>query len=73
MQKLESSDGHIFTVSREIAEMSETVRNMLGDVEGDADATIPLPNVTGEILAKVLLTKPLSRGLTSNPFPPLRL
>jgi len=51
--KLESSDEQVFDVPREIAEMSVTVKHMLDDVDADSDAPIPLPNVTGKILAKV--------------------
>lgn len=51
--KLESSDEQVFEVPREIAEMSVTVKHMLDDVDADSDAPIPLPNVTGKILAKV--------------------
>ncbi len=53
--KLESSDEQVFEVPREIAEMSVTVKHMLDDVDADSDAPIPLPNVTGKILAKVHL------------------
>merc|ERR1712093_903663 len=52
--KLESSDEQVFEVPREIAEMSVTVKHMLDDVDADSDAPIPLPNVTGKILAKVI-------------------
>merc|ERR1719242_1423604 len=53
--KLESSDEQVFEVEREIAEQSVTVKHMLTDLGGDSDAAaIPLPNVTGKILAKVI-------------------
>ncbi len=52
--KLESSDEQIFEVPREIAEMSVTVKHMIDDFPADSDAPIPLPNVTGKILGKVI-------------------
>eukprot|EP01136_Pigoraptor_vietnamica_P044979 Opistho-1_new@22382 len=53
--KLQSSDGVEISVEIEVAKMSETVKNMIEDlgVEGD-DTPIPLPNVTGPILTKVI-------------------
>ena len=51
--KLESSDNKVFTVSTIVAQQSVTIKNMLEDI-GDADAPIPLPNVTGYILEKVI-------------------
>lgn len=53
MVRLSSSEGTEFTVDREIAEKSLLLKNMLEDV-GEADAVIPLPNVTGPILQKVI-------------------
>ena len=50
--KLISADERTFDVEREIASMSITIRNMIEDI-GD-DAAIPLPNVTGKILEKVI-------------------
>lgn len=52
--KLESSDEQVFEVPREVAEMSITVKHMLDDVDADSDAAIPLPNVSGKILSKVI-------------------
>ncbi|AGO83123.1 S-phase kinase-associated protein 1 [Pandoravirus dulcis] len=52
--KLESSDEQVFEVAREIAEMSVTVKHMLDDVDADSENAIPLPNVSGKILAKVI-------------------
>ncbi|AVK75424.1 S-phase kinase-associated protein 1 [Pandoravirus quercus] len=52
--KLESSDEQVFEVAREVAEMSVTVKHMLDDVDADSDAAIPLPNITGKILGKVI-------------------
>jgi S-phase kinase-associated protein 1 len=51
--KLQSFDEQEFEVERSIAEMSVTVKNMLDDIP-EGDNTIPLPNVTGKILAKVV-------------------
>lgn len=51
--KLESSDSELFDVDVDIANMSLTVKNMLEDI-GDSEAPIPLPNVTGKILLKVI-------------------
>jgi len=53
--KLQSSDEQEFEVDRAVAEMSVTIKNMLEDMEGvGSEAPIPLPNVTGKILAKVI-------------------
>nr|CCG34080.1 SCF ubiquitin ligase [uncultured eukaryote] len=53
--KLQSSDEQEFEVDRGVAEMSVTIKNMLEDMEGvGSDTAIPLPNVTGKILAKVI-------------------
>eukprot|EP01102_Stenamoeba_stenopodia_P021984 TRINITY_DN8_c0_g1_i1.p1 TRINITY_DN8_c0_g1~~TRINITY_DN8_c0_g1_i1.p1 ORF type:complete len:158 (-),score=57.56 TRINITY_DN8_c0_g1_i1:199-672(-) len=53
MVKLQSSDDQEFEVEREIAEMSVTIKNMFEDIPVP-DAPIPLPNVTGKILQKVI-------------------
>jgi len=53
--KLQSSDEQEFEVEKSVAEMSVTIKNMLEDMgEGMVEAPIPLPNVTGKILAKVV-------------------
>jgi len=53
--KLQSSDEQEFGVEKAVAEMSVTIKNMLEDMgEGMGQAPIPLPNVTGKILAKVI-------------------
>jgi len=53
--KLQSSDDQEFEVDKAVAQMSVTIKNMLEDMEGvGSDAAIPLPNVTGKILAKVI-------------------
>eukprot|EP01108_Squamamoeba_japonica_P008515 TRINITY_DN75_c0_g1_i1.p1 TRINITY_DN75_c0_g1~~TRINITY_DN75_c0_g1_i1.p1 ORF type:complete len:160 (-),score=64.43 TRINITY_DN75_c0_g1_i1:124-603(-) len=51
--KLLSSDDESYEVDKSIAQMSVTIKNMLEDI-GDMDAPIPLPNVTGKILSKVI-------------------
>jgi len=51
--KLQSSDEQEFEVEREIAEMSVTIKNMLEDIP-ETDTAIPLPNVTGKIMQKVI-------------------
>eukprot|EP01113_Clastostelium_recurvatum_P017587 TRINITY_DN206_c0_g1_i1.p2 TRINITY_DN206_c0_g1~~TRINITY_DN206_c0_g1_i1.p2 ORF type:complete len:161 (-),score=64.48 TRINITY_DN206_c0_g1_i1:65-547(-) len=51
--KLESSDGKVFEVPQAIAAMSVTIKNMLEDI-GDSEHPIPLPNVNGFILEKVI-------------------
>jgi len=50
--KLQSVDEQEFTVSIDVAKMSETVKHMVEDI--GADQVIPLPNVTGKILQKVI-------------------
>lgn len=50
--KLTSSDNQMFEVDEEIANESTTVKNMIEDT-GTEDI-IPLPNVPGKILAKVI-------------------
>jgi len=53
--KLQSSDEQEFEVDRAQAEMSVTIKNMLEDMEGvGSENAIPLPNVTGKILQKVI-------------------
>jgi len=53
--KLASSDEQEFEVERAVAEMSVTIKNMLEDMaDVGGDAPIPLPNVTGKILTKVI-------------------
>ena len=52
--KLVSSDDQEFEVEKKVAEMSVTIKNMLEDMAEMADQPIPLPNVTGKILEKVI-------------------
>ncbi|RIA99671.1 Skp1 family, dimerization domain-containing protein [Glomus cerebriforme] len=51
--KLTSSEGTEFQVERSVAERSVLLKNMLEDV-GENDMAIPLPNVNGPILTKVI-------------------
>jgi S-phase kinase-associated protein 1 len=51
---LESSDGHQVTVPKIVAEMSLAIKHMLEDIGDTADSPLPLPNVTGKILDRVL-------------------
>ena len=52
--KLQSSDDAEYTVDINVAKMSVTIRNMLEDIGEEGDQAIPLPNVTGKILDKVI-------------------
>ncbi|KAI8918356.1 hypothetical protein PhCBS80983_g01168 [Powellomyces hirtus] len=54
MVKLTSSDGQEVSVPKEIACQSVLIKNMLEDVGEADDQPIPLPNVSGPILAKVI-------------------
>ena len=51
---LESCDGKIFKIDKDIAIKSQLINNMLEDIEDSDDENIPLPNVTGDILEKVI-------------------
>eukprot|EP01023_Acetabularia_acetabulum_P061280 TRINITY_DN739_c0_g1_i1.p3 TRINITY_DN739_c0_g1~~TRINITY_DN739_c0_g1_i1.p3 ORF type:complete len:164 (+),score=29.12 TRINITY_DN739_c0_g1_i1:79-570(+) len=51
---LRSYDGALFPVDVEVANMSEMLRNMIQDVEGAHQQVIPLLNVSGKILKKVI-------------------
>ncbi|RZC63620.1 hypothetical protein C5167_025365 [Papaver somniferum] len=52
MVTLKSSDGEAFDVEESVALQSQTIKHMIED--DCADNGIPLPNVTGKILAKVI-------------------
>ncbi|KAL2914600.1 SCF ubiquitin ligase complex protein SKP1b [Polyrhizophydium stewartii] len=54
MVKLSSSDGREFVVAKEVACQSVLIKNMLEDLGEDSDAPIPLPNVSGPVLEKVI-------------------
>ncbi|CAL5402294.1 unnamed protein product [Camellia sinensis] len=49
---LKSSDGETFEVEESVALESQTIKHMIED--DCADTSIPLPNVTSKILAKVI-------------------
>ncbi|PIN04559.1 SCF ubiquitin ligase, Skp1 component [Handroanthus impetiginosus] len=49
---LRSSDGELFEVEEEVALESQTIKHMIED--NCADNSIPVPNVTSKILAKVI-------------------
>ncbi len=51
--KLGSSDNQVFEVEEDVANESQTVKSLLEDSAG-ADDLIPLPNVSGKILSKVI-------------------
>ena len=50
--ELQSSDGQEFKVDEDVAFQSITVKNMIEDT--GAEFAVPLPNVTGVTLSKVL-------------------
>ncbi|PWA56823.1 S-phase kinase-associated protein 1-like, S-phase kinase-associated protein 1 [Artemisia annua] len=52
MIELRSKDGETFQVEETVALQSETIKHMIED--DCANTTIPLPNVTSRILAKVI-------------------
>jgi S-phase kinase-associated protein 1 len=51
--KLVSADEQEFEVERRVLRQSVTIKNMMEDIE-DFDGAIPLPNVSGATLAKVI-------------------
>lgn len=51
---LRSSDGHKFEVSVEAATRSKTIRTMIDDLGIDNIDEIPIPNVTADILERVI-------------------
>ncbi|KAL1215743.1 SKP1-like protein 4 [Cardamine amara subsp. amara] len=52
MIMLKSSDGESFTIEEVVAVQSETIKCLIED--GCADTEIPIPNVTGKIMAYVI-------------------
>ncbi|KAI9004609.1 Skp1 family, tetramerization domain-containing protein [Gaertneriomyces semiglobifer] len=50
---LRASDNQEFTIERAVAERSPLLKDMLEDI-GEADEPIPLPNISGKILEKVI-------------------
>jgi len=51
---LVSCDNERFEVPKDAAEQSVTILNILNEVEGDGDSTIPLPNVEAKVLGSVV-------------------
>ncbi|KAJ2078800.1 hypothetical protein H4R24_004224 [Coemansia sp. RSA 988] len=51
--KLAAADGAVISVEQDMAEQSGTIRNILNDV-GISTKPIPVPNVSGPILSKVV-------------------
>ncbi|XP_047967379.1 SKP1-like protein 1 [Salvia hispanica] len=49
---LVSSDGERFVIAETLAKQSTTIGNIIDD--GCCDAPIPIPNVSGKVLAKVI-------------------
>lgn len=49
-----SNDNEELIVNKEIAAKSVLIKNMLEDIEEDDKKPIPLPNITGNILKKVI-------------------
>jgi S-phase kinase-associated protein 1 len=49
---LQSQDGQEFKVEVKVAQMSETIKNLIEDA--GTEESVPLPNVTGRILSKVV-------------------
>ncbi|CAN0879432.1 SKP1-like protein 4 [Linum grandiflorum] len=52
MVTIKASDGEIFEFEQSVAEQSETIKNLIEDI--GTDEAIPLQNVTGPILGKVI-------------------
>ncbi len=50
---LKSQDDQTFVVDKQVAERSVLLKNMLEDI-GESDHPIPLPNVTGRVLKRVI-------------------
>lgn len=51
--KLVSMDDKEVQVAKNVAELSVTIKNMLQDI-GDTETPIPLPNISGNILVKIV-------------------
>ncbi|KAJ2902609.1 hypothetical protein GGI21_004535 [Coemansia aciculifera] len=50
---LMTAEGAVISVERDIIEQSGTIRNILSDL-GSTDKPIPIPNVSGPILTKII-------------------
>ncbi|KAJ2500372.1 hypothetical protein GGH96_002788 [Coemansia sp. RSA 1972] len=50
---LQSSDSEDFPVSMEVAQQSVLIKNLIDDL-GETEEPIPLPNVTGKVLKKII-------------------
>lgn len=61
---LQSQDGRDFRVTVAVAKMSDTIKNLIEDA--GIEMAIPLPNVTGNILGKVV---EYCKHHTENPTP----
>ena len=62
--KLLSADGETFDVERDVISASTTIRNMMDQIEvgSEDDEPIPLQNVTGSILKRVIQWAQYHRG-----------
>lgn len=60
MVKLKSSQGDLFVVEKEVAMMSNLLKNMIEDTGSDEE--IPLPNVKSGVLQKVGYGRVLHRS-----------
>ncbi|XP_057452810.1 SKP1-like protein 14 [Lotus japonicus] len=54
MISLKSADGDVFEVEPSIAKQMQTVQTFIADVDADADAVIPLPNIYTRELSKII-------------------
>ncbi|KAJ1922209.1 hypothetical protein H4219_000071 [Mycoemilia scoparia] len=52
--KLQSSEGSILEVSQDVIKQSKLIKSLLADCDGPPNEAIPLPNVNGPILARVI-------------------
>ena len=68
MVKLTSADGQEFSVPKEVANMSVLIKNMLEDFGEETETPIPLPNVSGQILAKGNLRYIYIKSLSMQPI-----
>ena len=51
--KLQSQDNKTYEISRDIAERSKLLKNLLGDTE-DETSEIPLPNINSRVLQEII-------------------